>query len=131
LTEDFLLFEHTDGLNYENVELRRLDALYERKNFSINVEEGLGIGFMYPRTNTTLLHNPRNDEFHLSGYGFNAVVAVNLTFWRHFFIQSELKGGFINMPDIRITNDESEKGAQYFLFTQYNIVFGARIAVGK
>lgn len=78
-----------------------------------------------------LLHNPRNDEFHLSGYGFNAVVAVNLTFWRHFFIQSELKGGFINMPDIRITNDESEKGAQYFLFTQYNIVIGARIAVGK
>lgn len=52
LTEDFLLFEHTDGLNYENVELRRLDALYERKKFSINVEEGLGIGFVYPRTNT-------------------------------------------------------------------------------
>jgi hypothetical protein len=131
LTEDFLLFEHTDGLNYENLELRRFDALYERKNFSINMEEGVGVGFMYPRTNTTLLHNPRNDEFHLSGYGLNAVVALNLTFWRHFFIQSELKGGFINMPDIRITNNEAESASQHFFFTQYNFVMGARIALGK
>jgi len=49
---------------------------------------------------------------------------VNVTFWDHFFIQSEFKGGFINMPDIRTTNNPSDRASQNFWFTQWNWVFG-------
>lgn len=125
LTQDFLIFEHTDGLNYVNAEFRRMDELFATKWLSINILEGFGIGGLYPRTNCTILGNERNDEFHLSGYGLDALVGVNFEFFRVFFIQSEIKGGFINMPDIRITSSSSDKASQHFFFSQANIVFGA------
>ena len=129
MTEDFLKFEHTDGLNYENIEVRRFDVLFGRKNFSIAANEGLGIGVLIPRTNTTLLNNARYDEFHLSGYGLNTVIALNATFFKYFFIQTEWRGGVVHMPDIRTTMDKSDKASQHFLFSQYNVVFGANFRI--
>lgn len=123
LAQKFLLFEHTDGLNYGNIEVRRFDELLIRKRFSISVSEGAGLGILLPRTNTTLLTNARYDEFHLAGYGFGIVGALNITFFKHFFVQSEWKGGFINMPDIRTTMNTSDRASQHFFFSQYNICF--------
>jgi hypothetical protein len=121
---DFLLFEHTDGLNYENIECRRFEPLFVRKHFSIAFSEGVGVGVLVPRTNTTLLNNARYDEFHLAGYGLDAVVALNLSFFKYFFIQAECKGGFIHMPDIRTTMNPADRASQAFFFSQYNVVFG-------
>lgn len=131
LKKDFLQFEHTDGLNYENIDVRRFDVLLGRKNISLAFNEGLGVGFLLPRTNTTLLNNARYDEFHLAGYGFSAVIAANLTFFKYFFIQTEWKGGFINMPDIRTTMYTSDRANQHFWFSQYNVVFGANFRFKK
>lgn len=126
LARNFLMFEHTDGLNYLNAELRRSDVLYARKNFSLSVQEGAGLGALMPKTNTTLLNNARYDEFHLAGYGMGIVGAVNFTFFNYFFIQSEAKGGFIHMPDIRTTMYESDKANQHFFFLQFNASLGVR-----
>lgn len=129
LADTFLKFEHTDGLNYENIELRRFDVLFGRKNFSIALNEGLGIGVLIPRTNTTLMKNERYDEFHISGYGIGTIISVNLTFFKYFFVQSEWKGGFIHMPDIRTTMYKEDRASQHFLFSQYNIVFGGNFRI--
>lgn len=131
LARDFVMFEHTDGLNYENVEVRRFDVLFGRKNFAIAVNEGLGAGVVVPKTNSTLLNNERYDEFHLAGYGFAGVAAVNLTFFKYLFIQSEIKGGFIHMPDIRTTQFKEDRASQHFWFTQWNVVFGANFRLWK
>lgn len=131
LSADFLLFEHTDGLNYENFELRRFEPLYSIKQFTLAVNEGVGVGFLLPRTNTTLLNNDRYDQFHLSGYGINAVVALKMTFFRYFFIQGECRGGFIHMPDIRTTMHTADRASQAFWFSQYNVVFGFNFAIPK
>ena len=124
LKPEFLLFEHTDGLNYENIEVRRFDVLFGRKQFSFSANEGLGVGVLVPRTNTTLLNNPRYDEFHFAGYGASVILSLNMTFFKYFFIQSEWKGGFIHMPSIRTTMHKSDNASQAFLFSQYNMVFG-------
>jgi len=131
LSEDFLMFEHTDGLNYPNFEFRRFDEIISLNKIRIGLTEGLGAGILYPKTNTTLLNNDRYDEFHLAGYGISAVVGLNVTFFKYFFIQSEFKGGFIGMPDIRTTMYESDKASQNFFFTQLNIVFGATLNFSK
>ena len=131
ISPNFLLFEHTDGLNYLNTEIRRSDILFDRKYFQLSVNEGLGTGIVLPRTNTTLLNNPRYDEFHLAGYGFGAVTAVKFTFFKYFIIQSELKGGFIHLPDIRTTINEEDRAAQHFWWTQYNVVFGLQFPIIK
>jgi hypothetical protein len=126
----FLEFEHTDGLNYVNTEFCRVDdisKLFKIRNtdkFQINITEGVGAGILYPKTNSKLLGKERHDDFHVSGFGISAKVGLNFTFFKHFFIQTELKGGYINMNDIRTTNDPADSASQHFLFLQRIIAFG-------
>ena len=136
LTDDFLTFEHTDGLNYLSLAISRVDNIFNFnelriKNFEINFTEGVGIGALIPRTNTQLLKNKRYDQYHLAGYGLDAKIGLNILFYKHFFVQSELKGGYINMPDIRTTESKSDKAAQHFFYVQNNIVFGALFRLTK
>ena len=122
----FLMFEHTDGLNYLNVEVKRSDALINVKYFNVSTSYGAGAGVLVPRTNTTLMGNQRHDEFHLAGYGLGLTGGLKLNFFKYFFIQGEAKYGFIHMPDIRTTYNPADKAKQHFFFMQYNIVFGAQ-----
>lgn len=136
LTEDFLTFEHTDGLNYINAEVSRFDNLdnwlkFPVKNIDINLTEGVGVGVLYPKTNTTLLGKERYDEFHVSGYGISAHVGLNITFFKYFFIQSNFKVGYINMQDIRTTNDKVDSASQHFTFIENMYVFGAKFNLTK
>jgi len=124
LKSDFLKFEHTDGLNNINIELRRSDNLWKNKKINLLLTEGFGIGILLPKTNTTLFGKDRYDEFHISGYGLSGVIGLKLLLWNKYFIQSEWKSGFINMPDIRTTSNDTDRASQHFFFYQYNIVFG-------
>jgi hypothetical protein len=131
LTEDFLRLEHTDGLNYINVQLYRFDDIsswfgFSSDNLQINLTEGIGIGVLYPKTDTTLLGNERHDDFHLSGYGVSAGFGLNITFLKHFFIQADLKAGYINMSDIKTSLNPLDSASQSFLFLQNNILIGGR-----
>ena len=122
LSNEFLLFEHTDGLNYVNVELKRFDE-------SINLTEGFGVGFLYPKTNATLFENERYDDFNVAGWGVSASIGLNITFLKHFFVQSDFKYGFINMPNIRTTKDKVDSASQKFTFFERTLVFGARFNI--
>ena len=126
LDTHLLLFEHTDGLNYINIEVRRTDEFWKRNKISLDLSEGLGVGIMIPKTNATLLNNARHDDFHLAGYGMSAVGAAQLNLGKYLFVSSELKAGFIHMPDIRTTMNPVDRASQYFFFAQTNIVFGCR-----
>lgn len=128
--ESFLTFEHTDGLNYINSEISRVDdisKIFKISNtdkFQINVTEGFGAGILLPKTNAKVFDKERYDDFHLSGYGVSAKVGLNFTFFKHFFIQTELKGGYINMSDIKTTHNDSDSASQSFFFLQRIIAFG-------
>ncbi len=130
MTDDFLKFEHTDGLNYVHAEFARLDdvskwlQLPNTDKFQVNVTEGLGAGFLYPRTDSSLLGKERHDDFHVSGIGLSAKAGLNFTFFKHFFIQTELKGGYINMYDIKTTFSNEDKATQTILFLEKTIVVG-------
>lgn len=128
--EKFLTFEHTDGLNYINADACRVDdisKLFGIRNtdvFQVNILEGAGGGILYPKTNAKLLGRERHDDFHVSGYGLSAKAGLNLVFFKYFFIEAELKGGYINMNDIRTTAQSSDKASQDFFFFQRIIAFG-------
>ena len=124
LTDDFLMFEHTDGLNYINAEFEYFYNFYEYKFLKINGLVGGGIGFLLPKTNSTLMGEERHDDFHLAGFGLNSKLGIDLLFWNHFFVRSELKEGYINMPSIRTTSSKSDKASQHFWFASANILFG-------
>ena len=126
----FLMYEHTDGLNYVNTEVSRHDdiskwfGLPNIDKVQINLTEGLGAGVLYPKTNTTLLGKERHDDFHISGYGVSAKAGINFTFFKYFYLQGELKGGYINMQDIRTTVSNEDKASQDFFFFQRIIAVG-------
>lgn len=122
VSEEFLLFEHTDGLNYMYLELARHDdisslfGIQDTDKFQVNVTEGVGAGVLYPKTNTTLFDRDRYDEFHVAGYGVSLSAGLNLTFFKHFYIQGDLRGGYINMGDIRTTHNPKESASQHFFY---------------
>lgn len=127
----FLTFEHTDGLNYIHSEFSRVDDIsskifktWDSDKVQINLTEGLGAGILLPKTNTRLLGKDRYDQFHVSGYGISAKAGINVTFFKHFFVQAELKGGYIDLSDIRTTQYKSDKAEQHFWFFQSILAFG-------
>ena len=129
LTPDFLRLEHTNGLNYLNLEVRRMDNIFDQrtlkiKNIDINVIEGIGAGVLFPKSDVALLNYAENDQWHVAGYGIDLVTGLNITFFKHFFIQGEVKGGFINMPDILTTHFTADRASQHFFFAQGNVNFG-------
>jgi hypothetical protein len=122
LHKGFLTFEHTDGLNYIHTEIARFDdisQLFGINNtdvFQVKLTESLGGGVLYPKTNAKVFAFNRYDDFHIAGYGVSASAGLNLTFFKHFFIQGDLKGGFINLPDIRTTESPKDRASQHFFF---------------
>ncbi|MDO3694633.1 hypothetical protein QVZ41_07215 [Wenyingzhuangia sp. chi5] len=130
-TDDFLKFEHTDGLNYIHVSLNRFDDISSNfgihsENFVINLTEGIGAGILMPRTNVTLLGKERHDDFHVSGYGISAQMGFNFVIYKYFFIQTDVRGGYINMPDIRTTYDKADSASQDFIYMQAAVMLGGR-----
>lgn len=127
LKEELLKLEHTDGLNFINIDLRRSHDCWSTNKVAFNVLAGLGAGILLPRTDATVLGKPRHDEFHLSGFGISGVVGINVSICKYFFIQSEYKIGYISMPDILTTYEAADRADQKILFSQYNVVFGSNI----
>jgi hypothetical protein len=126
----FLKFEHTNGLNYVFTEVAQyvdISSVFGIKNtdiFQVNFTQGVGLGLMFPRTDATVLGKERHDEFHVSGYGFSADAGLNFTFFKHFYTQAEVKGGYVNMTDVRTTytNDHAQ---HHFWYGETIISFGA------
>jgi hypothetical protein len=130
LTEDFLTFEHTDGLNFVNAGISRIDDLSKYFGIrntdivQINLTEGIYGGFLYPKTNAMVLGKQRHDDFHVSGYGIMAEAGINITFLKYFFILGEFKTGYIDMPDIRTTYQGADRASQHFNYFQKMISVG-------
>jgi hypothetical protein len=131
INPSFLQFEHTDGLNYLNAEIRRNDKIISYKKLKINVIEGIGAGVVVPRSNVTLLNYVRYDQFHLAGFGLGAVLGLNFQFWDRYFIQFEEKVGYINLPDIRTTMHEEDRASQDFTWLQANFSVGVNFNYKK
>jgi len=134
LEDDFLFFEHSDGLNYLNIEVTRNDDILKLLNVQMNPKKlqidaliGIGAGALMPKSNVTLWNNERNDDFHLAGYGVAAKVGLNFRFFNFFFIRGELKEGFINMPDIRTSPNVADKASQHFFFSEMAFLFGITV----
>jgi hypothetical protein len=128
--ESFLTFEHTDGLNYVNSEFSRVDdisklfKINDTDKIQVSLTEGAGAGILYPKTNVALMGQERHDDFNVAGYGVSLKAGLNITFFKHYFIQAELKGGYIDMQNIKTTFNNADSASQHFMFFERVIAFG-------
>ena len=126
LTEDFLLFEHTDGLNYASVEAEYHGNIYRFNNKNeINYYVGPGVGMLIPRSNVTLMEYPRYDEFHIAGYGVSGKIGVQAILIKNLTFNAEWKNGYISMQDILTTGDNpNDRAMQTFYFSEFTFTIG-------
>lgn len=122
----FLLFEHTDGLNFVSVELEHFVPLWSNpKNTSaLSFYWGPGIAFMLPRTNAQLFGQERSDEFHISGYGYSMKVGLEYIFMEDYFLRLAAKYGHINMDKAWTTASSSDRLSHRFDFRELFLVVG-------
>ena len=130
---DFLMLEHTNGLNYINMHLDKNFILWDggKSDFELQTAVGAGIGFMFPKSDVTLMNNDRNDQWHIAGYGLSAVGNLRITFKGLLFLEYNVKPGFIHMPSILTTANKSDRADQSFFFLQRMGVFGVNFRLGK
>jgi hypothetical protein len=132
MTPDFLQFEHTNGLNYINIEAEKYFPVYRSASSRVIFQwyGGGGAGVLFPRTDTDFLDYENNDRFHVSGYGVSAKAGVHAVFLKALVWNIEAKGGYINMPDIVLHKKGIQgKGKQHFLFAELSMTIGATFSL--
>jgi hypothetical protein len=129
LTKSFLQYEHTDGLNYINAGLSRYDRILDLHVLRTNIflTEGFDAGVVMPRTAVRFMNQELSDYYHISGYGLSLQAGLSIIIFKVITIRSEVKGGFIHLPDVKTTNSTEDKAQQHFFFLQTNLLFGATI----
>jgi hypothetical protein len=124
---DFLTFEHTDGLNYANFSADYFQNIYTSASAKFNIAAfgGGGIGMMIPKSNVQLMSGARNDQFHIAGYGLHADAGIQFTFWKHLFLRTQSKAGFIHMPSVLTRpNKVEDRASQHFWFGMWDFALG-------
>jgi hypothetical protein len=133
LTSDFLQFEHTDGLNYVNIEAQYFDNLYRfTEKHSVNFYAGGGLGIVYPKSNVQVFNVERSDVFHLAGYGISTKAGINITLWKYFFIQTDYNFGFLHMPDVLTRpSGAADRASHHFFYGQWTFGVGGFIPLSS
>jgi len=124
LKRNFLRYEHTDGLNYVFLEFNRHDRLLDKDKLQISTVFGASPAFLRPRTDVTFLNVQGPNVYHFAGYGINAKFGLDILLFNRLSLMSEVKGGYINLPDVRATLNPNEKVSQHFSFLQANFILG-------
>jgi hypothetical protein len=132
LTPEFLMFEHTDGLNYLHSEIEFYQGIYSGGFLDVSAYGGVGAGALMPKSNVKLMGYPRNDEFHFAGFGTNLKCGTEVLLGNHFYVRGEAKCGYINMPDI-VTRAASisDRASQQFGFAAVDFMIGFNITPRK
>lgn len=131
LSEDFLIYEHTDGLNLVSADADHYDRLWDSpsRKHALFLTEGAFIGPVIPRSDVRLFGEGLNNKFHLAGYGAGAQVGLMAVFWDRLFLRAAVKGGYIELPDVLTTGTDEDRARQRFWFVEEYAVLG--VVVGK
>jgi len=134
LSDSFLIYDHS-GLKYFFAGINRFDNFNKllginTDKFEVNLEEGVDFGVVMPKTNTTILGNEKFENSSNVGFGMSVSAGINLTFFKHFFIKTDIKYGYIDMKDIQVTlKDPTANVKQHFNFIETSYTFGFRFRI--
>ena len=126
LTEDFLRYEHTDGLNLLSLDAEYVLPLTQmwKGRLRLVAQAGGGAGAVIPRTDSHVFGDGLNNHFHLSGWGVSAKASLKMDILKRLFVQVQGRAGYINLSDILLHNEQPQRASQNISFGQYNVVAG-------
>lgn len=119
LTNQFLEYEHTDGLNYLSANGDFFGNIYKKSNGKLSLDFflGIGAGILFPRSDVDLFDVDGVNVFHVAGWGTDVEVGLRLNFYKAFYLNVQAKAGFIAMPNV-LTVKSGHNAQQHFFFLQ-------------
>ncbi len=130
IASDFLRFEHTNGLNYESIEIETLIPLSESSNHSqgLYFTTAVGVGIVTPKSDVTLFSERRSDAIHLAGYGINSKLGLRFEFLNRFFVKGFANLGYLKLPSILTrSGDDGDRASQSFYFVEGSVIAGVAL----
>lgn len=123
---DFLKFEHTDGLNYASVDLEYALPILSLFNDKLQIDwaSGFGAGLIIPKTEVRLFNKGVNNKFHLAGVGYSAKTGLKFNLFQNFFLLAQAKVGYMTLPNVLIDENLKNKASHNFGFAEYYGAFG-------
>ncbi|MEO8069316.1 MAG: hypothetical protein ABI599_16580 [Flavobacteriales bacterium] len=133
LTDDFLRYEHTDGLNLISVDADHYDRLWHHRNerHALDVFLGAHAGMVVPRSDVRLFGEGLNNNFHVAGWGAGAQGGLHITIFKTMFLRSAVRGGYIDLLDVLTTGDDADRASQHFWYVEWCTVLGAQFRLCK
>jgi len=133
ISDDFLMFEHTDGLNLLCIDADHWDPLWTsaKEKWRLRAYEGIHAGPVIPRSNVRLFGEGQNNRFNFAGYGVGAQIGLHFDFLKHFFIRNTLRAGLIDLPNVLTTGRDTDHCSHRFWFVQHNVVVGGQFRLWK
>ncbi len=102
-------YENSDGLNYLRFELTRTDQWFKYgKNdwFGFSTNAGIGVGGLLSYNDLTFAEQTDIRTISLSGYGLSLHGSIRFEFFKHFFLQTGMSGGFHHQVKVRNRPDD-------------------------
>ncbi|MBB6501370.1 hypothetical protein [Pedobacter cryoconitis] len=124
---DMLVYEHTDGFNYANIEIARYDDIWvaRSRQTSLTLETGIGGGMIVPRTDAHLFGQGRNNHWNVAGYGFSAEAGLKFYVSKHLYFQNTTKVGWTKLKTIHTTGrNDLDKASQEIKFVENLFAIG-------
>ncbi len=125
LNPDFFYMEHSDGGNYAMFNIAKWLPITETKDkkFILNLLVKAGLGFVNPKTNSTILGIRRDDKYYLSGYVMGVESGLRFNAFKYIIATTTFKGVFANYNKFLIHDGF---GKHKFFSLQFNYMFGAQ-----
>lgn len=129
MDSDFLKFEHTDGLNYGNVEIETMIPAWENSTQSrgLYVTAALGVGIVTPKTDVTLFGQERSDRLSLAGFGINTKIGLKFEFLTRFFLHYFVSVGWMDLSGIPTKSGGQDTAEQSLFFGENALVGGLSV----
>jgi hypothetical protein len=128
--DDFIHYEHTDGLNYASVDMERHFNLWQLKShnkFGVSMLAGAGAGVIVPRTDSHIFGSGENHYWNLSGWGASGKIGLQISLLKFFYLQSDFKLGYLDMMNVHTSNHLGiDKATQNIVFYENYILLGFR-----
>jgi hypothetical protein len=121
-------YENSNGLNYIRFELthtKNIFSLGRKGQFGLSSQAGVATGFIFSVNDLNFAGQHDMSTYSISGYGVSAHAGLRLEFFKHFYIQPNVSGGFLHQLHVRTRpEDRNAYARQSFGYYEYNFVVG-------
>ena len=128
--DDFIHYEHTDGLNYASVDIERYFELWQCSKydrFGMTLVTGAGAGLIIPRTDAHLFGSGENHYWNVAGWGSSLKAGLQINLTKLIYMQSDFKYGYLQLSNVHTSiHKDIDKATQHIVFYENYWLIGFR-----